>query len=118
MKQDLELLVQRLSEDDTGVQKLAIEQLRTQLQDTTSTVTSIPKPIKFLKPHYDSMKESYEKMKSNENKTSFATLISVMAMTMGKEEDRDSLKFILQGDVDEFDKWGHEYVSNLSGEIG
>jgi 26S proteasome regulatory subunit N1 len=40
-----------------------------------------------------------------------------MAMTMGKDEDRDSLKFILKGNVDEFDKWGHEYVSNLSGEI-
>jgi len=117
-KQDLELLVQRLSESDEGVQKLALEQLRTELSDTTSTVTSIPKPLKFLRPHYDTLKASYEKMKSASNRTSFATLLSVMAMTMGQEEERDSLKFILQGNVDDFDKWGHEYVSNLSGEIG
>lgn len=91
--------------------------MRSHLKDTTSTVTSIPKPLKFLKPHYDAIKQAFESFKSADNKTQLATLLSVMGMTMGKEDERDSLKFILQGDVDEFDQWGHEYVSNLSGEI-
>jgi 26S proteasome regulatory subunit N1 len=117
-KNDLELLVQRLSEGDEGVQKLALEQLRTELQDSTSTVTSIPKPLKFLRPHYGTLKDIYQRMKPSDTKTLFANLLSVMAMTMGAEDERESLKFILQGNVDEFENWGHEYVSNLSGEIG
>lgn len=118
IKQELELIVQRISEGDEGVQKLALEQLKSNLQDTTSSVTSIPKPLKFLKPHYETLKAAFEKVTNSNNKTLFANLLSVMAMTMSKEEERDSLKYILLGNVDEFDKWGHEYVSTLSGDIG
>lgn len=122
LKKTLEDIVTALADPSPTVQKSAIDQLRNQLKDTTSTVTSIPKPLKFLKPHYDTIKQTfYDRMvavTNEENKTQLATLLSVMAMTMGKEDERDSLRFILLGDVDEFDQWGHEYVSSLAGEVG
>ena len=35
-------------------------------------------------------------------------------MTMGKEEERDSLKYKLLGNKDEIGEWGHEYVRYFS----
>lgn len=33
-------------------------------------MTSVPKPLKFLRPHYDTLKACYEAFKPSENKVS------------------------------------------------
>lgn len=33
-------------------------------------MTSVPKPLKFLRPHYDSLKEVHENIKDEETKVS------------------------------------------------
>lgn len=71
-------------------------------------MTSVPKPLKFLKPHYDTMKEVYEKIKVPSVKKVCADIISVLAMTMGN--GRDCLKYRLVSDLDNIGEWGHEYV--------
>ena len=48
--------------------KAALESLRTQIKSSTTSMTSVPKPLKFLRPHYESLKEVYEKIKDNETK--------------------------------------------------
>ena len=108
-------------------------------------MTSVPKPLKFLRPHYETLKTTYEESKREK----LADVISVLAITAGKEGERESLKYrlqgtkvkqdalsntvkfvgghrykaqrlkltpiILKGNVEE---WGHEYLRNLAGEIG
>lgn len=78
-------------------------------------MTSVPKPLKFMKPHYNTMKQVYEKIKDVEVKKECADIISVLAMTMG--EGRECLKYRLLSHLEQIREWGHEYVRHLAGEI-
>uniref|UniRef100_A0A7S0WQH9 26S proteasome non-ATPase regulatory subunit 2 homolog n=1 Tax=Pyramimonas obovata TaxID=1411642 RepID=A0A7S0WQH9_9CHLO len=120
LKDNLELMVERTQDADSGVQKLALESLRKEIRSATSSMTSVPKPLKFLRPHYDLLKELYEKMPKGENKVLLADVISLLAMTMSSSgtEIPESLKYRLLGSAEELGSWGHEYVRNLAGEIG
>ena len=55
-------------EPDQSLYKPALESLRTQIRSSTTSMTSVPKPLKFLRPHYDTLKGIYEKIKDNETK--------------------------------------------------
>lgn len=116
-KEELELLVKRAQDPDEGVMNLALQTMVTELKGATSTMTSVPKPLKFLRPHYPALKEHYEKLKSSEKKQFFADVLSILATTMQKEGARESLKYRLEGTKDWVKEWGHEYIRNLTGEI-
>lgn len=63
-------------------------------RESTTSMTSVPKPLKFLRSHYKEMKDLYESIPAqNRNKPALADIISVMAITSGKEGDRESLRF-------------------------
>jgi len=73
-------------------------------------MTSVPKPLKFLRPHYATLVEIQGKLVDQENKTFLADIMSVLAMTSGAENKRESLKFKLSGSKEPISVWGHEYV--------
>jgi 26S proteasome regulatory subunit N1 len=118
LKQQLELYVERVQDVDPAIQKMALEAMREEIRTATSSMTSVPKPLKFLRPHYGALKSYYEKMVNAELKRYLADVISVLALTMSEDGDRESLRFRLQGSVGDIGSWGHEYVRNLAGEIG
>jgi len=37
-------------------------------------MTSVPKPLKFLRPHYDTLKGAYEKIRDQETKVCIVTI--------------------------------------------
>lgn len=43
--------------------------------------------------------------------------MSALSMIFGEKGERQSLFFLLQGNVGDFTTWGHEYVSNLASDI-
>lgn len=43
---------------------------RQEIRTATSSMTSVPKPLKFLRPHYKTLKTHYEKMSDSELKVS------------------------------------------------
>lgn len=121
----------------------ALDVIVTELRTATSSMTSVPKPLKFLRPHFQSLKEFHTSAQSlgedagvdmTELRARIADLLSVLAMTMGKQGERESLKFKLAGkkdyetlstkgaksknDDDNLGSWGHEFVRSLAGEIG
>ena len=51
LKTELEMLVERLSEDNTQMHRPALEALRNLIRSSTTSMTSVPKPLKFLRPH-------------------------------------------------------------------
>ena len=55
-----------LQESNQKLYKPALESLRTQIRASTTSMTSVPKPLKFLRPHYDTIKEVYGKIKDDE----------------------------------------------------
>jgi 26S proteasome regulatory subunit N1 len=86
----------------------ALESLRTLIRASTTSMTSVPKPLKFLRPHFDTLKEIYEKIVDPKTKQFCADVVSVLAMTMS--ETRECLKYRLLGCEDQLGEWGHEYV--------
>lgn len=117
LKQQLELYVERVQDPDPGLQKVALESMRQEIRTSTSSMTSVPKPLKFLRPHYGTLKAYYETMVDPDLKTLLADILSVLALTMSAEGERESLKYRLLGSAGDIGSWGHEYVRNLAGEI-
>ncbi|RUS34049.1 armadillo-type protein, partial [Jimgerdemannia flammicorona] len=118
LKSELEMLVDRLKESNTDLHRPALESLRTLIRTSTSSMTSVPKPLKFLRPHYSGLIEVYESWMETEDKHFLADILSVLGMTYSEEGKRDSLKYRLVGSAEEAGSWGHEYVRHLSSEIG
>lgn len=121
----------------------ALDVIVNELRSATSSMTSVPKPLKFLRPHFSVLKDLFSSITGEsslveiqmlELRARLADVLSVLAMTMGKPEDRESLHFKLAGAkdyevmalnemeykpvVDNLGSWGHEYVRSLAGEIG
>ncbi|KAL2937872.1 26S proteasome non-ATPase regulatory subunit 2-like protein A [Bienertia sinuspersici] len=117
LKQQLELYVERVQDPDPGLQRVALESMRQEIRSATSSMTSVPKPLKFLRPHYGTLKAYYETMTGSELKEFLADILSVLALTMSAEGERESLKYRLLGSEGDIGSWGHEYVRNLAGEI-
>ncbi|TPX37187.1 hypothetical protein SmJEL517_g01072 [Synchytrium microbalum] len=117
LKSQLELLVERLREPKVELYPLALETLRTLIRTSTSSMTSVPKPLKFLRPHYQSLIQVYDTWPLGPNKTFLADILSVLAMTYEEEGKRNSLKFRLTGSSEAAGSWGHEYVRHLAAEL-
>ena len=120
LKEELDLCVTRLTEADSGLYSGALESLRKLIRASTTSMTSVPKPLKFMIEHYDTMKAVYEKIDGSslpQVKSDCADIVSVLSMTMG--EKNECLKFKLLGDtsLENLEAWGHEYVRHLAGEI-
>mmetsp|Transcript_9187 Transcript_9187/g.21906 ORF Transcript_9187/g.21906 Transcript_9187/m.21906 type:complete len:931 (-) Transcript_9187:26-2818(-) len=120
----------------------ALDVIVNELRTATASMTSVPKPLKFLRPHFASIKNLYKTMEKStdlandalEFRARLADVLAVLAMTMGKPQDRESLNFKLSGTKDydtlatkgaasknaedNLGSWGHEFVRSLAGEIG
>ncbi|EEB92693.1 hypothetical protein MPER_08762, partial [Moniliophthora perniciosa FA553] len=93
---------------------------------STSSMTSVPKPLKFLRPHYPDLQGLYETWSTSEDKSLFADILSVLAMTYSDTEPRGTLRYrLLASSMRPSDSpladpgnWGHEYVRHLAAELG
>lgn len=81
-------------------------------------MTAVPKPLKFLRPHYEPMTKLYEKWSEGEEKTSLADVLSVIGMTFSDEDRQDTLKYRLLAPTEDIGSWGHEYTRHLALELG
>ncbi|KAK2746356.1 proteasome regulatory particle base subunit [Myotisia sp. PD_48] len=118
LKNELEMLVERLQEPDESLYKAALEAIKTSIKTSTSSMTAVPKPLKFLRPYYDDLTEVYDKWAVGEDKDSLADILSVLGMTYGDEEKLETLKYRLLTKSDDLASWGHEYTRHLALEIG
>lgn len=81
-------------------------------------MTAVPKPLKFLRPHYKTLTRLYEDWPADDNKTSLADVLSVIGMTFSDEDKQDTLKYRLLAPTSDIESWGHEYVRHLALELG
>ncbi|KAG0708026.1 armadillo-type protein [Suillus ampliporus] len=120
------MLIERLKELNTDLYRPALETLRTLIRTSTSSMTSVPKPLKFLRPHYPGLQTLFETWPASENKSLFADILSVLAMTYSDTEPRGTLRYRLlsasllppASKISEPGSWGHEYVRHLAAELG
>lgn len=147
LKNDLEMLVVQIKGSQRLLYDTAIAQLKEAIRTSTSSMTAVPKPLKFLRPHYPDLVAVYEKWTSKDLKPKLADILSVLAMTFANDGNRDLLKYCLAatppGDLvnvavpssassissfstfkyedlekDGIASWGHEYMRHLALEIG
>lgn len=57
-------------EPDTKLYKPALENIKTSIKTSTSSMTAVPKPLKFLRPHYENLEKAYESWPAGEDKVS------------------------------------------------
>lgn len=100
-------------------------------------MTSVPKPLKFLRPHYEEMgkireswavelKEQRVGLEPHRSQGTtltaqslLASILSILAMTYSDTGKRDTLYYRLVSQSSEAPgSWGHEYVRHLSAELG
>ena len=89
-------------------------------------MTSVPKPLKFLRPHYPELQALYDalpsKLQDDSTLNLFADVLSVLAMTYSDTGKRDTLHYRLKTtdkkDQEDPGSWGHEYVRHLAAELG
>lgn len=79
----------------------ALVMLKYLIRTSTTSMTSVPKPLKYLAPFYDLLKNTYKNIGDGPTKKSLADVLSVLAMgTAGGEETKkncDCLKYCLLG---------------------
>lgn len=118
LKDDLNLMVERLSDSEPGIVTNALKAIAAEIKTATSSMTSVPKPLKFLRAHYAGMKKTFEGMPGSDNRQALADVLSVLAMNAAPEGSRETIMFKLQGSANDVGTWGHEYVRHLAGETG
>lgn len=116
LQDELNMLVERLSENNEGLYMPALETMGTLIRASTTSMTAVPKPLKFMRPHFETMKEVYKKMPTQETRHACADIISVLAMTMGSGKECLVYRFLCDQST-KIGEWGHEYVRHLAGEI-
>jgi len=118
LKDELARMVGQLGAVTGEALGTVIETLSSTICEATSSLTSVPKPLKYLKPHYPAVEDVYRGMaKGAAHKEALADALSVMAMTMGKSGGLESLSYKLEGNPGDLQRWGHQYVRHLTGEI-
>ncbi|KAG7287865.1 proteasome regulatory particle base subunit [Staphylotrichum longicolle] len=118
LKNELDMLVERLTESNASLYKPALEAMKNFIKTSTSSMTAVPKPLKFLRPHYETMTKLYDAWPAGDDRNSLADVLSVIGMTYSDEERQDTLKYRLLAPTQDIGSWGHEYVRHLALEIG
>ena len=56
--------MERLTDRDAGLRQKAYEMIKTEITEATTSMTSVPKPLKFLTPLYSKLVEAYKNYKN------------------------------------------------------
>lgn len=123
LKGELEMLVERLLSTQSELYKPALNHLKTFIRESTSSMTAVPKPLKFLRPFYPQLIQLDQSWSDDELLKQLYDILSVLGMTYSEEDGeeyvRECLKYRLKSSIDDsMTEWGHEYLRHLSLEIG
>ena len=118
-KNNIEEMLNGMFDQDIDLKKNAFNLIKKEITTSTGSMTSIPRPLKYLQGSYEKLKEAYNN-ESNTNQNSeakyiFGDLLCILVLVVDTEDT--SLKFILENDLKNYGDWGQELIRSLSGEI-
>ncbi|CAH8467101.1 unnamed protein product [Schistosoma margrebowiei] len=119
LQDELNMLVDRLEESNQELHKPALESMCTLIKSSTTSMTSVPKPLKFLMHHYAKIKSFYNTICNPDTKKLCADVVSVLGMTVTDQPETryDTLTYRHLGCQGDIGAWGHEYVRHLTNQI-
>ncbi|PVU93097.1 hypothetical protein BB561_003471 [Smittium simulii] len=117
---ELSMLVERLVETDASLYEPALIQIRSMIKSSNSTMTSVPKPLKFLKKHHPTLQTLYSSWLDSNSKTLLADTLSLLGMVYDTEDQSNCLKYRIDAGISEdaIFNWGHEYIRHLAMQVG
>ena len=115
-KKNIEQMLDGLLLPDPDLRMNSYNLLKTEITTSTSSMTSIPKPLKFARVHYDRLKAYYSTLPQSEFKNKLSDLLAVLVMVVTDAEET-SLSWILKGERKNITEWGQEFVKALSADI-
>ena len=120
-------MVEGLFLSDYDLRINSYNMLKHEITTSTSSMTSIPRPLKFIRTHFTEIKNFYEKFipateKDKTYKLMLSDLISVI-LTVVSEKDEEGneltiLSYVLSGTRKDITSWGIEDVRSLCSDIG
>ena len=114
------ILVDPTSSSD--IRMSALTRISTEVQSATGSMTSVPKPLKFLKPKHPTLVAYFKTLQpSDAVHRPLASLLSALSMTMDTTANLLSYRLIARSaslTKEPVDLWGHEYVRSLTGAVG
>ena len=66
LKEKLELCVERLSDTNGTLREQALDMIKKEVSESTSSMTAVPKPLKFLTSLYKKLTDTYDKYTAND----------------------------------------------------
>ena len=112
-------MVEGLFLSDYDLRINSYNMIKHEITTSTSSMTSIPRPLKFIRMHFEEIKDFYDKFipasdKDKEYKLMLSDLISVI-LTVINEKDEEGkeltmLSYVLSGTRKDITSWGIEYV--------
>lgn len=121
LQAELKLLVERIMDKDEKLVGPALDMLKYIIRTSTTSMTSVPKPLKYMAIYYLTLKNLHKNMPDGPNKKHLADVISILALgTAGGDvarREHDCLNYCLAGTMNNIGDWGHEYIRQLENEI-
>lgn len=62
------LIVANKQESDTSLYVPALDAIKNFIKTSTSSMTAVPKPLKFLRPHFEELEQCYESWSDGKEK--------------------------------------------------
>lgn len=116
-KKNLDDMVAALLEADVTIQTNAYDMIKREIKSATESMTSIPKPLKFFRQHYNKIKDAYLQDITINSPRRFILGDLLCILVLVTETTDTSLQYILENNLTNFFEWGQELVRSLSGEI-
>lgn len=120
LKSDLRKLAYVILEGEESEYSKTLDQLTKFITESTTSMTAVPKPLKFLRPFVKDLDLKHQELQNSSNSISpkLADVLSILYTTFEDEGQHNVLKYRCLSDDIEFEKWGHEYMRHLSLQMG
>lgn len=119
LKAEIEYLVEKvLGTEGSEARVRYISTLFEKIKTRSTSRTTVPKELKFLKPHYERIASEFKDCTDVKVKTSLADFLSYASITLADNYERDSIKYLQQGTRQlVLSSLGDEFLLNLAGDI-
>ena len=114
-------MVAGIFDSDAEIRVNAYNLIKSEITTATSSMTSIPRPLKFLRLHYAALKDFEGKFEvkaevDRQFQLALRDLLAVLVMVTPDITDT-SLGWVLQGSRQNLTSWGQEFIHSLSSDI-
>ena len=113
--------------DDYDLRINSYNMLKHEITTSTSSMTSIPRPLKFVRTHFTEIREFYEKFNPTDQKDinyklMLSDLLSVILTVVNEKDENGNdltiISYVLSGSKKDITSWGQEYIRSLCSDIG